>query len=560
MAAVGCATGTPGGGKRGATIPCASVSSAPGPLARDRLLLAAVVLLTFWPALGGAYLADDIRLLQLDPALADGDLWAFLTRPLFGVEHGYWRPLTQALLWLGTRFDGPFGVHLLALLLHLANAFLVRALARQVVTASAATWVAVVFAVHPVQVESVAWCSAINDPAWVAGCLTAMLAARRYGQGGGVGWLLAVAGAVTASIAAKEVGVVAVPLAVASARWLRPPAGVHRGGAAVAAAAAAGALAWFGLRAVVQQEPFGAVITGAGVAVVEPLAIAGRAASQLVAQLALLVQPFPLTPMRTSSPTTSTHDVACTLVVVVALLWLAGRRRAPATRLAVAMAVVPLLPPLVYRQAIGIYPVADRYVYLSVVGGALLLADRAWLWRRAWVPWLLPAVLAPLAFAATWNWRSLESFTAHVVAAAPDDAMALVMAGDLELDKAHRGEPWALAAAESFYRRGVVALAAQPPGTQRQRTLGRARLGEAWCRLLRSGPGDPGDAVVSAFQAATEAAPDNADAWVGLGVALASRARADEARAAFTAALRLDPRRPGALRGLAELAKSHGGH
>jgi protein O-mannosyl-transferase len=533
-----------------------------------RLLLAAAVVLTFWPALAGGWLADDIRLLEHDARLRSGDFAAFVTQPLFGVDHGYWRPLTMVALFVGTSLGGAFGVHALALALHLANCFAVRMLAAKVLPPVPALWVAFVFALHPVQVESVAWCSAINDPLWVACALQAMLAASRWRERGQRRWLVAIGAWLLAALAAKETGAMALPLAIAATAWL--PADVptrerRRPVMATTLVALIAFVAWLAARAAMQTERLGEVLTGAGSPPLDVIASARNAAWVFMNHVALLLAPWPLSPMRPlvllETPANLLLSLGCVAVVGLLCHW--RRHVTPHVRLAGALLVLPLLPPLLYQQAIGAYLVADRYVYLTVAGLAVALAlglarnERAW--RRPWLPWLVPVVLAPTSFAATWHWRDLESFTNHVVHCAPDDPLTLVMAADYRLSRAFDGDPWALAAATDLYRRTLAELADAPAGTQQRRAQATAQLGAAWCTLLQRGAPLTAAEAIGAFRSAVEAAPDNPAAWVGLGVAHATWHQGEAARTAFAMALRLDPRCAGARRGIEELQASTAG-
>jgi len=90
-----------------------------------------------------------------DGLKTDGIKWAFTTTSI-----GYWHPLTFISHMLDCELFGlrPWGHHLVNLLLHIANVLLLFSVLRWmtgVVWRSA--FVAAVFAVHPLNVESVAW-------------------------------------------------------------------------------------------------------------------------------------------------------------------------------------------------------------------------------------------------------------------------------------------------------------------------------------------------------------------------------------------------------------------
>jgi len=120
------------------------------------LILAIVTLLAYQPAWNGGFIWDDDEYVTNNQLLTAPDglrrIWFSLDSPsqyfplvytTFRIEHALW----------GLH---PFGYHWVNLLLHLANALLVwRVLVRLNVPGA---WLAgAIFALHPVQVESVAW-------------------------------------------------------------------------------------------------------------------------------------------------------------------------------------------------------------------------------------------------------------------------------------------------------------------------------------------------------------------------------------------------------------------
>lgn len=127
----------------------------PRPLFVPGLVLAGLALLAYLPALGGTFLWDDDNFLTANPLIhaADGLRRFWLT----GQAADYW-PLTSSTLWAEWRLWGlhPLGYHATNIALHLVCVLLLwRVLARLGVPG--AFWGALLFAVHPVNVESVAW-------------------------------------------------------------------------------------------------------------------------------------------------------------------------------------------------------------------------------------------------------------------------------------------------------------------------------------------------------------------------------------------------------------------
>src|SRR2546423_2685384 len=120
------------------------------------LVLAAVTIFAYWPAWNGGLLWDDDVYITNNELLTAPDglrrIWFSLDSPsqyfplvytMFRVEHAFWGL-------------NPTGYHWVNLLLHVANALLVWGVLARLKVPGA--WLAgAIFALHPVQVESVAW-------------------------------------------------------------------------------------------------------------------------------------------------------------------------------------------------------------------------------------------------------------------------------------------------------------------------------------------------------------------------------------------------------------------
>jgi protein O-mannosyl-transferase len=126
-------------------------------------LLALVTIALYWPATGYDFVNyDDPDYVTTNPHVQGGLTWAGLAWA-FGRVHGegtYWHPLSWVSHMVDCQLYGlrPWGHHLTNVLFHAANAVLVFLVFRRM---TGAFWrclmLAALFAVHPLQVDSVAW-------------------------------------------------------------------------------------------------------------------------------------------------------------------------------------------------------------------------------------------------------------------------------------------------------------------------------------------------------------------------------------------------------------------
>src|SRR5438876_5528474 len=169
-------------------------------MARRAALPLAVAVLTaicFVPALPGEFLNwdDSVNFSNRDfRGLGPGHIrWAFTS-----VLTGHYIPLTRLSYSLNYVLGGmdPWGYHVLNVLLHAANAVLFYLVARRLLAAAAgpedgrgiamaAAVAALVFGVHPLRVEPVAWLTGRNDLLCATFVLLSTLAYLRAVEGTG---------------------------------------------------------------------------------------------------------------------------------------------------------------------------------------------------------------------------------------------------------------------------------------------------------------------------------------------------------------------------------------
>jgi len=432
-------------------------------------LVAAVTLWTYWPTLrnGFLHIAFDDAIVT-DTAFLDGlgprHLWAMASE----FVHAHWAPLTFLSLALDRHLWGldPFGYHLTNLLLHTLTAVLVRGLLRPLLpTLGAATLAALVFAVHPVQMEAVTLAIQRKTLLCALFIVVALIAYQRWRGGGRRGWYLAAVAACAAAALAKPLAVVVAPLL-----WLyeycfvdgrlrltdKLPFLLIGAGVSLAAMAA--------------HEAVGAVAALHGGSLATHALAVARATLEYVLAVLLPVGLSPVYYYQRALAFAPLNFAALALVLLVPV-WLLRRRRAwPWTFFSAAWFALALLPES------NVFPLAtlraDRFLYLGMVGVGVWFAIgfeglAAAAGRRGpavAVAAAVVALLAALTHASAGIWRDDVSAWTRVAERHPWSSLAAVMQGHAYREA---GNP---SAAEAAYRE---ALRRQPLRTEAYDELGR---------------------------------------------------------------------------------------
>ena len=156
-------------------------------LAAICLGLVVLVLWAFWPSVGNDFVnLDDPVYVSENVHVLGGLTWPGVGWAFTNFDAGFWHPLTWLSLMLDCQMFGlrAGGYHLVSLLLHATTTLVLFLAFRQL---TGATWrsaaIAVLFALHPVHVESVAWVSDRKDVLaalfWALALLTYAHYARR---------------------------------------------------------------------------------------------------------------------------------------------------------------------------------------------------------------------------------------------------------------------------------------------------------------------------------------------------------------------------------------------
>jgi tetratricopeptide (TPR) repeat protein len=573
-----------------------------GPLVRwaPAAVLVGLVVAAYLPAMRGGFVWDDDFFVTRNMALRTvGGLRTIWLRPS---EIGQYYPLVHTSFWVEYHLWAldPFGYHVVNVLLHAANAVLWwRVLL--VLGLPGAWFAAALFALHPVQVESVAWITERKNVLSGLFYLSAALAYLRWGtteEGGdgrrarGALWALALV-LFVAALLAKSV-TCSLPAALLLAIWWRSGRVVWRDVRPLVPMFVVGLALGF-LTVWMETTYVGAKGEEWRLSFVERCLVAGRA---LWFYAGKLLWPAPLAFVyprwQIDANLAWQYAFPAAAAAVVLALWALRHRIGRGPLVGVLYFAGTLFPALGFFD---LFPmrysfVADHFQYLASMGllalaaaGAVRLASvRAPLRRR--VGQALAAVLLLALAGLTWRqahiYRDLETLWRDTLTKNPASWMVRHNLA-LELDQQGRADE-ALAHYEEAAR-------LNPTFIDTRINLGRllilrGALREAMTHyeaVLRREPGNYGghramelsyvahynmgwalvkqgriEEGIVHYRAALDTHPDAADLHYNLGMALAALGRGAEASAELRESLRRAPDTPTVLGELAWLLATNG--
>ena len=554
------------------------------------IAVAVIGMLAFFPGLHGEFLDWDDRENFLHNPHYRGLGPAQLHWMVTSARTGHWIPLAWLTFALDWQLWGmnPYGYHLTTLLLHGLAAALLYLVARRLLAAARPRWpdgaltlgavlAALLFAVHPLRAESVAWITERRDVlAGVFFLAATLVYLGRWTPDGAprpherLRYLVALvlfAGALGSKVMTVTLPAVLLILDVYPLRRLGPGAGGWLGRSA--------------RRVWVEKAPF--VVLGAAAAVVavavnraqgnltsvSEMGIAERlaiSAYSLVFYPWKTLAPLGLSPMYELPyplvPGDWPFPAAALAVLAITIAAAALARRWPAL-LAAWLAYVVMALPVAGLVQNGFQIAADRYSYLPCLPWALLTgAALVMLMGPAERPRLVPAAAVGaglLALAAmTWQqtkiWRDTETLWLRALSVAPSS----VAHSNLGLTLARRGDT---KGAIPHYHEAIrlrpvfaeawnnLALAQAQQGdvagaesSLREAVRLKPRFATAWSNLgmMRARQGRSGEAV-AAYREALRLQPDHADAHGNLGATLDAQGQGEEALRHLREAARLRP-------------------
>ncbi len=472
----------------------------------------------------------------------EGVVWA-----LTAFHSGNWVPLT----WMSHMLDvSLFGLdagrhHLVNVVFHsLSTALLFLALFRMTGAVWQSAFVAALFGVHPLHVESVAWVAERRDVLSGFFFMLVLLSYERYVRRGGTGRYLLVAVCFALGLLSKQM-LVTVPFVLLLLD-------IWPLGRTALAAAADGSKKKPSLwgQLLLEKAPlivltiaasaltFAAQKEGGAMTLMERelLPVGDRLANALVSYVAYVGKTFwpsSLTifyphPGRALPWWKITGSAAAFLAVLIVVL----RQRKKRPFLAVGWFwYVGMLVPVIGLVQIGMQAMADRYTYLPLIGLFIMVAWSAedalsltGVFRKKVMALSAGAVLfslTALTAVQAGHWRDTITIFRHATSVAPDNWVAHRLLGNALADRGLTDE------AIAQYRESIR--------VQPRNSLAHLNLG---VELARQGL--HGEAIEH-YREAIRIRPKLAEAYNNLGNALAVTGRRDEALERYREAIRLRP-------------------
>ena len=504
------------------------------------LALATLVIVSYLPAmLWGSFVWDDRIWTGAEAVREWSGLWRIWLSPAEIENESHYWPLVYTTFWLEHKLWGfaPIGYHVVNVLLHLANTFLLWHLMRRL-TVPGAWLVAAVFAVHPLHVESVAWVMERKDVLSALFYLAAVLVWLRFVEEPRLGRYLLALALFVLGLLAKSI-VITLPMALLIWHWWKK-----------------GRVTWNDL---FRLTPF--FLVGLGIAVadvsytlsrsvrdptlfdyslLERVLIAARALWFYVGKLLWpvdLAVIYPRWEIDVADPLAWGYVIAA--CAVAALLWLARHRigrGSPAGALFFAVTLSPVLGFVDYNYMQYSF-VADRYQYLAGIGVIAILIGAAVhgvaMARNTGrlsdlsVKGLQALAISVLGIFAALTWQQagiyqdVVTFNRHIVALNPQARFAHVNLSKGLFDQGRLDE--ALVAAQTAVEKGKVPMEAH------------VALGVTLISLERHDEGE------THLRRALEIDPHNRHALQNLAVLLIRQERYEEAVTPALAVLKRHP-------------------
>jgi tetratricopeptide (TPR) repeat protein len=531
------------------------------------LLLTVVVLVFYHPVVHNGFVEyDDHGYITDNPQARAGLTWATVKWAFTTYDQGNWHPLT----WLSHALDcelfglNPVGHHYVNVLLHAANAVLLFLLLQR---ATGFRWrslmVAALFALHPVNVESVAWAAERKNVLSMLFCLLALYAYVWYGRRPGLQRYAAVAFFFALSLLSKPQAITFPFLLLLWDYWplRRFGASVLDGAAEQVENSSRFRVGWL----VLEKVPL--LLLSAASAVVTMKAQTGAGAVQAFSQHALLLRlenalisyvrylgkavwPSKLAVLYVHvGPYPAWQVGAAAVVLLLVTAWVLRARHQ--RYLAVGWCwFLGSLVPMIGLVQVGSQAMADRYAYISFIGLFLMsiwvVADRAEAYHipAAYLAFSAAAcllVLGTLTYRQVGYWHNTESLWLHTLAVKEDSYGAQNNLASFLLSQDRVEE------AGAHYRAALTILPNGPTAT-----LGLGDYEDRRSNL---------PAAIERYEMVARRGADvgtRATGYDRLGFAYRQMGETTKAKQCFETALQLAPDRARAMTGLGLIAQENG--
>jgi protein O-mannosyl-transferase len=543
------------------------------------LLLAVVTLALYNPVNRHPFVNyDDDRYVINNPHVRQGLTADTFTWALTATEQANWHPLT----WMSHALDvslfrlNPAGHHFTSILLHVVNVVLLFLLLMWGTGRfGPSLFVAALFALHPINVESVAWVAERKNVLCTMFFFLTLWAYGWYARKPDWKRYLAVAGLFAAGLASKPM-VITLPFVLLLLDYwpLARVRGAHEEGDK------ASTLQW--TRLVIEKLPLlalsaaSAVITmqaqesGGAIRTSTEVSFGSRISAAIWAYAMYLwkmVWPARLAPLYPhpgdSLATWQVLVAAAVLLAISAMVWrLRSRRYLPVGWLWFLGTLVPVIG----LVSVGEAAMADRYAYIPLIGIFVMIAFGVTDWAESKQLGFWPAIpaaliLAALAFATHRQieyWQSSVELWSHTIAVTENNFVAENnLGGALILeDKEEEAHPHFEAAARinpkdpmsrnnlGIYfqkhnqtREAVAQYEAAVHLTNDPNFLAQtyANLGAAQRSLSEDGP------ARESFEQSLRLNPNQFNAWLGLGLLAQKQGKLDEAVSDLSRSVELQP-------------------
>lgn len=508
------------------------------------LAIAAITVVVFLPVLGADFVAYDDPENFLQNQHYRGLGWTQL-RWMWTTTHlGHYVPLSWMTLGLDYLLWGmnPAGYHAVNLLLHVANAVMLYFVSRRVfrlagieragngfAAVAPAAFAALVFGIHPLRVESVAWITERRDMVALAFSLGSVLCYLRSQDAGSRSrrwYWLSVALFVCALLSKATAVMLPATLLVLDVYPLRRIGGAA-GWASPSARQATRELIPFGAASLLAGlGSMFALRPGVQLGVTDKVAVSAYSLGFYVWKTVLPTHLAPLYERRPPIPILSPVFIACygVAILFVAAAWI-WRRRFPGITAAFVAFTAAIFPLLGFVQN-GPQIAADRYTYHAAPALAVVLGAAVAVFGRRAVLAAAACVLGFLGFLTnrqTRVWKNSESLWQRVL---QFDSVSYLANNNLGVVLAEQGK------SDEAIARYRLSIRTRPSFMYSHNNLGfeLAQRGEL-------------AAAIEEYRAALAIDPGYVDAEVNWGNALLQLRRFDEAVTHYAAAARLDPAR-----------------